>query len=214
MSDNEIGCNGWIEGFDDTEPFLYEIGEELKGKKLIAICCIEELHMSLLAYSPDSSISKSFGDSGCDNTTFVAIAARSALPVMRKLDRPSTRPTLPSSGPVAASPPPPPPPLDLDATFKERFGITFRDLATVQGPEGPRLVHIFYLMFPLDDGIIQQECEVIMAFLKSGGRDPVIYSNRQQDDWKKFIRSSSDGVVLVCFLSTQLTSCPFRVTDT
>lgn len=198
---NEIYCNGWIEGFDDTEPLVHAIGENLREEGRMAICYLGDDSQVLLAYSPESPVSDLFGDCGCDGTTFLAITLRSALPPVRELNRP-TRQAIASS-PVAASPPVSrsvaPPSVDIHAMFKDQFGITFQELATVQGSMGPQVVQIFYLMFPLDDEKIEEEYQVVTEFLKRCGDDIVIYSNRQQDDWKKFIKSRNDGVVLVCF---------------
>lgn len=85
---------------------------------------------------------------------------------------------------------------DLTALFKNNFSITFSDIATVRGSEKGRLEQVFYLLFPLDDQSAQDEYQLLLEFLKYGGRDPVIYSNHVAEDWEKFIRTSPRGVVL------------------
>lgn len=167
----------------------------------MAICYLgNNTSQVLLAYSPESPISDFLGDWRCDRTASLAIALRSALPSIRGLRPPTHQPIVSPS--VAALPPLPspvaPPSVDIDAMFKHQFGVTFNELATVQGANGPKHVQIFYLMFPLGDEKIEEEYQVVTEFLRHCGDDPVICSNRQQGDWKKFIKSRSDGVVLVC----------------
>jgi chromo domain-containing protein 1 len=55
---NKKYSDAWIEGFDDTEPNIYRIGEELRRNELVAISYpAPDSRMSnvLLAYSPKSS---------------------------------------------------------------------------------------------------------------------------------------------------------------
>ncbi|RHZ65679.1 putative Chromo domain protein Chp1p [Aspergillus thermomutatus] len=55
---NQKYSNGWIEGFDDTEPSIYRIGEELRRNQLVAILYPDPDSWNqtvLLAYSPKSS---------------------------------------------------------------------------------------------------------------------------------------------------------------
>ncbi|RJE19657.1 Chromo domain protein [Aspergillus sclerotialis] len=204
-SDNIKFGNGWIEGFDDTEPKIYNLGEELKTKGLMAICYPDgdESKLVLLAYSPDSSIFDFLGESRSTEPSFLTVAVRSPF---TPVGQPKYHPTQQLSPPPAMSSPPAPPSapsqsggeksIDADDYFKEKFGVTFADLATVQSNQGKRVANVFYLMFPLDNTVVQQECELFIAFLRNRGREPVIFSNRDPDDWQKFIGSSSEGVVI------------------
>ncbi|KAF7588785.1 hypothetical protein BBP40_005216 [Aspergillus hancockii] len=49
----EKPSNGWIEGFDNTEPNIFKFGEELRSKNLVAISLYEGRDV-LLAYPPES----------------------------------------------------------------------------------------------------------------------------------------------------------------
>ncbi|OGM45684.1 Chromo domain protein Chp1p [Aspergillus bombycis] len=52
---NEKFWNGWVEGFDSSEPDIYRFGKELSQRNLVAICIPEiQGHDVLLAYPPDS----------------------------------------------------------------------------------------------------------------------------------------------------------------
>lgn len=159
------------------------------------------------------------GESQSTEPSFLTIAVRSALASIEKLGYVPTErlspPRAMSSPPAPPEPPAPPAPpaqspggdgkVDAHALFKETFGVSFPELASVQSNEGRVLVNIFYLMFPLDTVLHQKECEIFMAFLKNG-RDPVIFSNRDPGNWHQFIGTSNNGVVIVCFKS--LTMCP------
>lgn len=174
----------------------------------MAICCPAggESKLALLAYSPDSSIFDFLGESRSTEPSFLTIAVRSPF---TPIEQPRYHPTEQLPPPPALSSPPAPPSgpsqsggegdIDADNYFKETFGITFMDLATVQSNLGRRLVNVFYLIFPLDNTVVQQECELFIAFLRHRGREPVIFSNRDPGDWEKFIGSSSEGVVIVRF---------------
>ncbi|KKK18710.1 hypothetical protein ARAM_001211 [Aspergillus rambellii] len=52
---NQKYANGWVEGFDDTEPEIYKAAENLRRKNLIAICYLSKGQNNvLLAYPPQS----------------------------------------------------------------------------------------------------------------------------------------------------------------
>ncbi|OJJ39866.1 hypothetical protein ASPWEDRAFT_169690 [Aspergillus wentii DTO 134E9] len=82
--------------------------------------------------------------------------------------------------------------FNLDAFFKENYKVTFEDLATVNGSD--KNAQVFYLMFPLDNEIVQQQYQILVEFLKK--HNALIYSNHLPDDWEKFRRTASRGVVL------------------
>ncbi|EAW23536.1 putative Chromo domain protein Chp1p [Aspergillus fischeri NRRL 181] len=48
--------------------------------------------------------------------------------------------------------------LDLDAVFKEQFGVTYALLATVNDAEKPTKAQVFYLMFPAGSEVVQEDC--------------------------------------------------------
>ncbi|KAM0110854.1 hypothetical protein ACP6JB_003424 [Aspergillus fumigatus] len=84
--------------------------------------------------------------------------------------------------------------LDLDAVFKEQFGVTYDLLATVNDAEKPTKAQVFYLMFPAGSEVVQEEYEVMHEFLRR--HNAVTYSNRLPEDWERFARTIHKGVVL------------------
>ena len=190
---------------------IYDMGERLERKGLVAICYPDDTTQELvLAYSPNSSMFEFLSDLKGPSTSFLSIALRAPLAPIGRLGRRLNEPvSKPQPGrlqlallqqslrpaPDGHAPP------DLDALFKEHFRITFDDLAAVHDPKGrtgTKLERTFYLMFPLDDRTIQEECQCLIMFLKSGGRDLAIYSNRDPEGWTNFIISCQSGVILVC----------------
>lgn len=81
--------------------------------------------------------------------------------------------------------------IDLDATFREQYGITFNDLARMNSERRDNRARIFYLMFPPD---AQGECEVVFEFLKK--HNVITFSNRVAEDWERFAQVVDQGVVL------------------
>ncbi|KAL5365396.1 hypothetical protein BJX96DRAFT_12415 [Aspergillus floccosus] len=54
-SRNAVICNGWVEGFDQTEPRIYRFAQELMEKNLVAISCPRNRsHDAYLLYPPGS----------------------------------------------------------------------------------------------------------------------------------------------------------------
>ncbi|KAF4155182.1 hypothetical protein CNMCM6069_008393 [Aspergillus lentulus] len=84
--------------------------------------------------------------------------------------------------------------LDLDAVFKEQFGVSYDLLATVNDAEKPTKAQVFYLMFPAGSEVVQEEYEVMHEFLRR--HNAVTYSNRLPEDWERFARTIHKGVVL------------------
>lgn len=215
---NRPAIKGWIEGFDDTEPMIYDLGEMLRKNELVGILYPDSPSQDvLLVYSPRSPVSDFLADDRCPDTAFLSIAVRNALAPITRLERgahvpkpanfcePVPFPQAPSSpAPLGDAPPQPQSnPVteglshrDLDALFKSQFKITFNELATAHDSRG-RVERVFYLMFPNDSGPVQSEYELVKAFLKSDGRDPTIYTSRDPEDWKKFTEATR-GIVLVC----------------
>lgn len=191
---------------------IYDLGEHLKEKGLVAICYPDDTTQEIvLAYSPNSSMFAFLGDVKCPGTSFLSIALRAPMAPIGRLEthlRASASNLQPAPLQLALLQQPPQPvpdghaPPDLDAMFMEHFRITFDELATVPNPKGgkdsgTKRERAFYLMFPLDDRAIQEECRCLITFLKSGGRDLAIYSNRDPQGWTNFIISCQSGVILV-----------------
>ncbi|KAE8356637.1 hypothetical protein BDV28DRAFT_144963 [Aspergillus coremiiformis] len=87
--------------------------------------------------------------------------------------------------------------VNLVSLFEERFGMTFDTLATVA--EKGRLAGSFCVLSPLGSGGIEQQCQLLVEFLKAHRTDKykaIIYSNHTDDDWEKFTQAKS-GVVLI-----------------
>ncbi|KAG2411980.1 hypothetical protein HFD88_009536 [Aspergillus terreus] len=62
-SRNDVICNGWVEGFDHTEPSIYRFAKELMQKNLVAIACPDSpSHDAYLLYPPET---RDFGFLGC-----------------------------------------------------------------------------------------------------------------------------------------------------
>ncbi|GFF60344.1 hypothetical protein IFM61392_03492 [Aspergillus lentulus] len=98
------------------------------------------------------------------------------------------------AGDVKSPPQPSENALDLDAVFKEQFGVTYDLLATVNDAEKPTKAQVFYLMFPAGSEVVQEEYEVMHEFLRR--HNAVTYSNRLPEDWERFARTIHKGVVL------------------
>ncbi|KAJ9405906.1 hypothetical protein DTO045G8_6417 [Paecilomyces variotii] len=81
--------------------------------------------------------------------------------------------------------------IDLDAIFSSQYGISFRELASVNGSKSKTPAQVFYVWYP--DGA-EAEYQVLVEFLKR--HKVVIYSNRLPEDWERFARTVSHGVVM------------------
>ncbi|KAF7166924.1 hypothetical protein CNMCM6106_002539 [Aspergillus hiratsukae] len=84
--------------------------------------------------------------------------------------------------------------VDLDAFFGEQFSVTYDLLASVNDAKKPTKAQVFYLMFPAESEVVQQEYELMHEFLKK--HNAVTYSNRLPEDWERFARTIQKGVVL------------------
>jgi chromo domain-containing protein 1 len=85
--------------------------------------------------------------------------------------------------------------VDLDAFFREQFGVTYDLLASVNDSKKPTKAEVFYLMFPKESEVVQQEYELMYEYLKR--HKAVTYSSRLPEDWERFARTIQKGVVLV-----------------
>ncbi|KAE8381087.1 hypothetical protein BDV26DRAFT_106245 [Aspergillus bertholletiae] len=87
-------------------------------------------------------------------------------------------------------------PFDVDYEFEKRFGVTFQTLAIVADK---RLSGSFCVLFPQGSGSIEEECQLVVEFLKTHSSDKskvIVYSNRTPDDWEKFTQAKN-GVILI-----------------
>ncbi|KAB8273029.1 hypothetical protein BDV30DRAFT_239108 [Aspergillus minisclerotigenes] len=84
---NEKYWNGWVEGFEDSEPEIYHFGKELSRRNLVAICIPEiQGHDVLLAYPPNSEdFGFLDGDFRGPRDIFLHTAVRSALGPIERL---------------------------------------------------------------------------------------------------------------------------------
>lgn len=83
--------------------------------------------------------------------------------------------------------------FDVNVFFRDVFKMPFDVLSAVNGAK--ENTNVFYLMCPGQDTTVQAEREVILEFLKKN--ESVIYSSRLEEDWERFVRTLSQGVVLV-----------------
>jgi hypothetical protein len=89
--------------------------------------------------------------------------------------------------------------IDLDFFFKDKWNITFNELAALSGQARSKLAGLFYLWFP-DEA--DHQYQLLKYFLDQ--HRVIVLSNRLSvDDWEKFCKAS-DGVVLVGFISKAL----------
>lgn len=86
--------------------------------------------------------------------------------------------------------------FDVDDYFRDVFKMTFDMLATNNGVEKGR-AQVFYLMCPPDNASAQDECGIMIEFLKK--HKAVIFSSRLEEDWERFVRTINRGGVLVCY---------------
>ncbi|PLN78742.1 hypothetical protein BDW42DRAFT_174275 [Aspergillus taichungensis] len=80
--------------------------------------------------------------------------------------------------------------FDLNELFMTHFGITFKSLAAVNMASDSQS---FYLLFPEGNETIQQEYQILKAFLELN--NAVVFSNHLSEDWKKFAVSKSGVIV-------------------
>lgn len=81
--------------------------------------------------------------------------------------------------------------IDLDAVLNQ-CDISFHKLAAVNGSKSKIPAQVFYIWYPES---AEEEYQVLLEFLKR--HKVVTYSNRLPEDWERFARTVSHGVVLV-----------------
>jgi hypothetical protein len=86
--------------------------------------------------------------------------------------------------------------IDLDLLFREQFGITFDELATVHLSKGKGVAGMAFLMFPAD---VQGELALLSEYLRR--HQVVIFSNRVLEDWERFAKVVTEGIVLVSYIT-------------
>jgi hypothetical protein len=84
--------------------------------------------------------------------------------------------------------------VNIDVFFKDNFGITFAELATVNSPKNGGPAKACYLKFPTE---AQTEFELLSEFLRK--HEVVIFSSRLPEDWERFAKMVVNGIVLVCY---------------
>jgi chromo domain-containing protein 1 len=90
--------------------------------------------------------------------------------------------------------------IDVDVLFKDKWNMTFDELAALPSPARPKFASLFYLWFP-DEA--DEQYLLLKHFLDT--HRVIVLSNRLSvDDWEKFSKSSG-GVVLVRSISQHLT---------
>ncbi|KAL4889947.1 hypothetical protein BDV59DRAFT_100581 [Aspergillus ambiguus] len=82
---------------------------------------------------------------------------------------------------------------DLNKIFWERFGITFKMLASIGKPK-PGSGGCFYIWAPKGNQAVEEEYELLHRFLKLN--NAAIYSNRIEEDWERFLHVQN-GVILL-----------------
>ncbi|KAL3476793.1 hypothetical protein BJX99DRAFT_136865 [Aspergillus californicus] len=87
---------------------------------------------------------------------------------------------------------------DIDSYFRNQLGITFEALATQGGTEKSQRKVIVYIWFPEVSENVTQERDLIFKFLKP--KTKLLYSNRVEEDWERFVMTCSEanmqGVIL------------------
>ncbi|KAJ0421976.1 hypothetical protein BJY00DRAFT_281526 [Aspergillus carlsbadensis] len=75
-----------------------------------------------------------------------------------------------------------------DDEFSKRFKISFDDLATLGAAVKGQKADMFYVWFPDDSEMIRRERNAMESFLKL--HTGLLYSNRVEGDWEKFVATS------------------------
>lgn len=83
--------------------------------------------------------------------------------------------------------------FNVNNFFRDVFKMPFETLSSINGSRAS--VNVFYVMCPGEDTTVQAEREVLLEFLKKN--ESVIYSNRLEEDWERFVRTLNKGIVLV-----------------
>ncbi|KAL2852511.1 hypothetical protein BJY01DRAFT_91909 [Aspergillus pseudoustus] len=78
--------------------------------------------------------------------------------------------------------------VSWDDEFSKRFDITFDDLATLGAAVKGQKADMFYVWFPDNSEMVRRERDAIESFLKP--HTGLLYSNRVEGDWEKFVATS------------------------
>ena len=84
--------------------------------------------------------------------------------------------------------------IDLDSFFRDRFRITFDDLATVHLSKGTGVAGMAFLMFSAEH---DEELTLVSEYLRR--HEVVIFSSRLSEDWERFAKVVKEGIVLVSY---------------
>ena len=85
--------------------------------------------------------------------------------------------------------------FDIVEFFRDKYGISFKELSSVKTKKGMERVRAFYLYFPSEPEQVNNEFKLIQHFLERHNVKP--FSNRQPDDWERFIGTATSGTILV-----------------
>ncbi|RWQ91849.1 hypothetical protein C8Q69DRAFT_408795 [Paecilomyces variotii] len=218
-------CNGWVEGYSYNTRYISEMAKTLRDGSLVGICYLNTVGTKnvLLAYATGSAEWDFLNENGYIKPgVSLRIAARAPLPPISELRRLPTiktstasQPVLPTEGPTSVTVDTPSGPvtmredpqfnkdtemkdsvmtdnsIDLDAIFSSQYSISFRELASVNGSKSKTPAQVFYVWYP---DSAEAEYQVLVEFLKR--HKVVIYSNRLPEDWERFARTVSHGVVM------------------
>ncbi|KAL3461126.1 hypothetical protein BJX64DRAFT_172200 [Aspergillus heterothallicus] len=80
-----------------------------------------------------------------------------------------------------------------DNEFQKRFEITFEDLATLGAASKGQKADMFYVWFPDNSEMVRKERDAIESFLKP--HTGLLYSNRAEGDWEKFVATSKKASI-------------------
>ncbi|EEH37676.2 hypothetical protein PAAG_08094 [Paracoccidioides lutzii Pb01] len=218
---NLMFCSSWVLGFDDTSPAVNEMANYLRDNRLAALWYHPDENISsvMVAFALDSPEWSFLNQTSDHPSAKLRIAVRSALAPMSSIQRThalkatsdgiernagyedslmlmDSEPTkemgkrdipIPPSIPLSVIKGP----TDIKSTFRERFGITYDELSIVNTSHKKRTARSFYLHFPDE---VEDEFQLVLYFLKQ--HDMVVFSNRIEGDWEKFVKTATTGTVL------------------
>ncbi|EEH43475.2 uncharacterized protein PADG_08400 [Paracoccidioides brasiliensis Pb18] len=218
---NLMFCSGWVLGFDDTSPAVDEMANYLRDNRLAALWYHpdENISSAMVAFALDSPEWSFLNQTSNHPSAKLRIAVRSSLAPMNSIQRTHAlkatsdvnerntgyedSPMIMDSDPTKEMGtrdiliPPSIPlsvlkgPTDIKSIFRERFGITYDELSIVNTSHKKRTARSFYLHFPDE---VEDEFQLLLHFLKQ--HDMVVFSNRIEGDWEKFVKTATTGTVL------------------
>jgi hypothetical protein len=85
----------------------------------------------------------------------------------------------------------------LFESYMTEHGINVEELATIYGDGKIYKAQLFYLHFPSDDELVQNELTALSVHLRFHGM--TVSTNLDPEGLAKFVQNSRMGVVIVCF---------------